>query len=148
MRSMIIKQLIEKYFDNKVRTIPYGAGYFFQALDEIEYILETPGLVHINKCDLCELFSKCDNLIITFDPSKVGPIIDPIFPTASPSPFKNKPSKVFFNITGGPEMSLYEVNDIAEEIYKSVDEDADILFSALIDENMDSPIKTTVILGN
>ena len=144
---MIIKTLIEKYFDNKVHTYPYGAGYFFQALDEIEYLLDNPGLINIDQCDLCKLFSECNNIVITNATSKIDPIINPIFPFANPSPLKTKPNKVFFNVTGGPDMTLYDVNDVAENVYESVDDDADVVFSAMIDDNMEGSVNTTVIMG-
>jgi cell division protein FtsZ len=145
---MIIKTLIEKYFDNKVHTYPYGAQYFFQALDEIEYLLETPGLINVDQCDLCKLFSECNNIVITNSIFKIDLINNPIFPFARPSPFKNKPNKVFFNITGGPDMTLNDVNDVAENVYKEIDPDADILFGAMVNDNMGNSLKTTVIMGN
>jgi len=40
---------------------------------------------------------------------------------------------VVFNVTGGPDLTLYEVNDAAEVIYNAVDPEANIIFGAVID---------------
>ncbi|MFA5840419.1 MAG: cell division protein FtsZ [Candidatus Margulisiibacteriota bacterium] len=52
---------------------------------------------------------------------------------------------VIFNVTGGPDLTLYEVNDAAEVIYNAVDPDANIIFGAVIDEKMQDEISVTVI---
>ncbi len=52
---------------------------------------------------------------------------------------------VLINITGGPDMSLHEVSDAASIIYEAADEDANILFGAVVDEAMGDAIKVTVI---
>lgn len=43
---------------------------------------------------------------------------------------------VLFNITGGPDLTLMEVNEAAEMISRSVDPDARIIFGAVIDDTM------------
>ncbi len=40
---------------------------------------------------------------------------------------------VIFNITGGPDMAMYEVNEAAEMISRAVDSEAQIIFGASID---------------
>jgi cell division protein FtsZ len=52
---------------------------------------------------------------------------------------------VLFNITGGKDLGMYEVDDAAKFITKSVDPEAKIIFGAVIDEEMDEEIKITVI---
>lgn len=42
-------------------------------------------------------------------------------------------SDVIFNVQGDQSMTLYEVNDAAEEIYKIIDEQANIMFGATVD---------------
>ena len=43
---------------------------------------------------------------------------------------------VIFNITGGPDLSMYEVNEAAEMIARAVDSEAQIIFGASIDPSM------------
>jgi len=52
---------------------------------------------------------------------------------------------VLFNITGGPDLGMFEVNTAAELIQKSADPDANIIFGAVIDENLKDEILITVI---
>ena len=52
---------------------------------------------------------------------------------------------VLINITGGPDLTLYEVNAASSIIRESADEDANIIFGAVIDENMRDEMRITVI---
>ncbi len=52
---------------------------------------------------------------------------------------------VLINITGGPDLTLYEVNIASTIIREAADEDANIIFGAVIDENMRDDMKITVI---
>lgn len=52
---------------------------------------------------------------------------------------------VLLNITGGTDLGIFEVNEAADLIRESVDEDANIIFGAGIDESLNDEIKITVI---
>src|SRR5713226_2044097 len=52
---------------------------------------------------------------------------------------------LLINVTGGPDMSLYEVNEAASLIQEEAHEDANIIFGAVIDETMQDEIRVTVI---
>ena len=52
---------------------------------------------------------------------------------------------VLINITGGPDLTLYEVNEASSIIREAADEDANIIFGAVIDETMHDEMKITVI---
>jgi cell division protein FtsZ len=52
---------------------------------------------------------------------------------------------VLFNIVGGPDLTMTEIDEAASIIAKSVDPDADIIFGAVIDEKMIDQIKITII---
>jgi cell division protein FtsZ len=52
---------------------------------------------------------------------------------------------VLINITGGPDLSLHEVNEAATLIQEEADEDANIIFGAVIDESMGDEVRITVI---
>ncbi len=52
---------------------------------------------------------------------------------------------VIFNVTGGANLTLSEVNDAADIIYGAVDPDANILFGSVIDETMKEDMMVTVI---
>ncbi len=52
---------------------------------------------------------------------------------------------VLFNITGGKDLGMFEVDEAAKVITDAVDPDANIIFGAVIDETMQGEIKITVI---
>lgn len=52
---------------------------------------------------------------------------------------------VLFNVTGGPDISMYEVDEAAKIISAAADSDANIIFGAAIDEGMMDQVKITVI---
>ncbi len=53
--------------------------------------------------------------------------------------------RVLLNITGGSTMTLYEVDVAAALIQKCVDQDANIIFGSVIDENMGDDIAVTIV---
>jgi cell division protein FtsZ len=52
---------------------------------------------------------------------------------------------VLINITGGPDLCLHEVNEAASMIQEEAHDDANIIFGAVIDENLTDEIRITVI---
>jgi cell division protein FtsZ len=52
---------------------------------------------------------------------------------------------VVLNITGGSDMTLHEVNAAADTIYEVVDPNANIIFGAVVDEQLQGEIRITVI---
>lgn len=52
---------------------------------------------------------------------------------------------IVFTITGGPDLSMTEVAEAAKVITSAADEDAKIIFGAVIDEKMKDQIKITVV---
>ena len=55
----------------------------------------------------------------------------------------SKARGIVFNIVGGADMTLQEINSAAEVVYEAVDSDANIIFGALIDETiLDGEVRT------
>jgi cell division protein FtsZ len=52
---------------------------------------------------------------------------------------------ILLNITGGKELGLFEVNEAAEIIQNAADPNANIIFGAVIDEEMGDEVRVTVI---
>jgi cell division protein FtsZ len=52
---------------------------------------------------------------------------------------------VLINITGGPDMTLFEVHEAASIIQEAADEEANIIFGTVIDARMKDEVKVTVI---
>ena len=52
---------------------------------------------------------------------------------------------VLINITGGPDLTIHEVNEAATLIQEEADDEANIIFGAVIDESLNDQIRITVI---
>jgi cell division protein FtsZ len=52
---------------------------------------------------------------------------------------------ILLNIAGGPNLTIFEVNEAANFIYEAADPDANIIFGAVIDEALEDQIRITVI---
>ena len=52
---------------------------------------------------------------------------------------------ILFNVTGGPNLSLFEVNQTAAIIKETASSDVNLIFGAVVDENMGDNIRITVI---
>ena len=52
---------------------------------------------------------------------------------------------VLINVTGGHSLTLHEVNEAASLVQEEADEDANIIFGAVIDETLDEELFITVI---
>jgi cell division protein FtsZ len=54
-------------------------------------------------------------------------------------------SGILFNITGGPNLSLFEINEAASIIRETAHPEANLIFGAVIDEDMGEALRITVI---
>ncbi len=52
---------------------------------------------------------------------------------------------ILFNITGGTDLGMYEIDEAAKTITEAADDDANIIFGSIIDEAMQGEVKITVI---
>jgi cell division protein FtsZ len=52
---------------------------------------------------------------------------------------------LLISITGGPDLTLYEVDEAASRIREEVDEDANIILGATFDNNLDGRIRVSVV---
>jgi cell division protein FtsZ len=52
---------------------------------------------------------------------------------------------ILINITGGPDLTLTEINEAATLIQEAAHEDANIIFGSVVDANMDDQVRITVI---
>ncbi len=52
---------------------------------------------------------------------------------------------ILLNITGGPEIGLFEVNEAAEVVTSAADQNANVIFGAVIDDAVGDDVRVTVI---
>jgi cell division protein FtsZ len=56
-----------------------------------------------------------------------------------------KAKRIVFNIVGGLDMGLQEINEASEVIYENADDNANIIFGALVDPSMGAEMSITVL---
>jgi cell division protein FtsZ len=115
----------------------------------ISDIITVPGLINVDFADVKAIMSMSGSAIMgigkgsgegrALEAARMA-VNSPLLETSVEGA-----SGVIFNVTGGPDMTLHEVNEAAEIIYQSVDKDANIIFGSVIDERIQGEIQITVI---
>jgi cell division protein FtsZ len=52
---------------------------------------------------------------------------------------------ILLNVTGGPEIGLFEVNEAAQVVTSAADQNANVIFGAVIDQSLGDEVRVTVI---
>ena len=120
-----------------------------QAVQSISDIITISGLVVVDFCDVMAVLSGAGSALmgIGIGSGKSRAREAAIAATSSPL-FEHSiagASSVVFNITGGSDTTLYEVEQAAEIIYEAVDPDSNIMFGSVIDERLTDEMRITVI---
>jgi len=115
----------------------------------ITEIIVRPGVVNVDFADVRSVMGNAGTALMGMgEGSGKNRAIDAAAEAIS-SPLLEFPVKnakgIVFNIMGGPDMSLPEINNAAEYIYENVDQNANIIFGALIDDNLGDKVRITVL---
>jgi cell division protein FtsZ len=119
-----------------------------QGVQGISDIITIPGLVNVDFADVRAVMADAGTALmgigIGSGKSRAGKRrLQPSPPLLEAS--IDGASGAVFNVTGGSDMTLHEVNAAAEIIYEGVDPNANIIFGAVIDERMQGEVSITVI---
>ena len=57
----------------------------------------------------------------------------------------NGATGIIMNVSGGPDMTLHEVNEAASVIHDAVSDNAEVIFGSVIDDRIQGEIQITVI---
>jgi cell division protein FtsZ len=121
-----------------------------QGVQGISDIITIPGLVNVDFADVRAVMADAGSALMGIGvgsgksrarEAAMQAISSPLLEASSIEGARG----VVFNITGGTDMTLHEVNAAAETIYEVVDPNANIIFGAVIDERLQGEIKITVI---
>ncbi len=116
----------------------------------ISDLITVPGLINLDFADVREIMSGMGMALMGTGIAEGEQRATEVAQRAISSPLLEETSidgarGVLINITGGPDLSLHEVNTAAHIIYEAADEDAHIIFGSVIDETMKGKMKLTVI---
>ena len=121
-----------------------------QAVQGISDLITVPGLINLDFADVKSIMAGMGMALMGAGHARGENRAIEATQQAISSPLLEEASiqgarGVLINITGGPDLTLYEVNAASSIIRESADEDANIIFGAVIDENMRDEMKITVI---
>jgi cell division protein FtsZ len=115
----------------------------------ISDIITVPGLINVDFADVKAIMSLAGSAIMgvgrgsgegrALEAARMA-VNSPMLETSIEGA-----SGVIFNVTGGLDMTLHEVNEAADVVYQAVDKDANIIFGSVIDERLSGEIQITVI---
>ncbi len=121
-----------------------------QAVQGISDLITVPGLINLDFADVQTIMGEMGMALMGAG-SAVGEgraveaaqraICSPLLEESS----IDGAHGVLINITGGPNLSLFEVNEAANIVFEAAHEDAHIIFGSVIDEDMGDEIRVTVI---
>lgn len=120
-----------------------------QGVQGISDLIAVPGLINLDFADVKTIMKETGAALMgigvgtgdnrTVDAAKKA-IASPLLETSI-----DGARGVLLNITGGVNLSLFEVNEAADIVAEAADPDANIIFGAVIDESLDDEVCITVI---
>src|SRR3989339_1242359 len=120
-----------------------------QGVKGIAELITTPGLINVDFADIRTIMQGSGTALMGVGIGSGDKRAIAAIKQAISSPLLDVSIEgakgVLFNVVGGPDMTMAEVDEAALIIAKSVDPDADIIFGAVIDEKMMDQIKVTII---
>jgi cell division protein FtsZ len=120
-----------------------------QGVQGISDIITIPGLVNVDFADVRAVMADAGTALMGIGvgsgksrarEAAISAISSPLLEASI-----DGASGAVFNVTGGSDLTLHEVNAAAEIIYEGVDPNANIIFGAVIDERMQGEVRITVI---
>lgn len=120
-----------------------------QGVQGISDIITIPGLVNVDFADVRAVMADAGSALMGIGVASGKSRAREAANTAISSPLLESSIEgargVVFNVTGGSDLTLHEVNTAAETIYEVVDPNANIIFGAVIDDRLQGEVKITVI---
>jgi cell division protein FtsZ len=120
-----------------------------QGVQGISDIITIPGLVNVDFADVRAVMADAGSALMGIGIGSGKSRAREAATAAISSPLLESSidgaQGVVFNITGGSDLTLHEVNSAAEIIYEAVDPNANIIFGAVIDDRLQGEIRITVI---
>ncbi len=120
-----------------------------QGVQGISDIITIPGLVNVDFADVRAVMADAGSALMGIGIGSGKSRAREAATAAISSPLLESSidgaKGVVFNITGGHDLTLHEVNSAAEIIYEAVDPNANIIFGAVLDDRLQGEVRITVI---
>jgi cell division protein FtsZ len=120
-----------------------------QGVQGISELVTVPGLINVDFADVKAIMSGAGSALMGIGMASGDNRATEAAKAAVDSPLLelgiDGARGILFTVTGGPDLSMYEVNEAARIITASADPNAKIIFGAVIDESLKDQLKVTVI---
>jgi cell division protein FtsZ len=120
------------------------------AVQGISDLMTVPGLINVDFADVRTIMSGMGRALMGTGVGTGKRRATEAAETAISSPLLEDVSiegatGILINITGGPDLTLHEVNEASSLIQHAAHEDANIIFGSVIDPNLSEEVRITVI---
>jgi cell division protein FtsZ len=120
-----------------------------QGVVGISEIIVRPGLINVDFADVRSVMKDAGSALMGIGTGVGKTSAEDAAIAAISSPLLDEPVKdatgVVFNILGPRSLSLQDVNRAARVIYDNVHEDANVIFGALVDDDVEDEVSITVL---
>ncbi len=120
-----------------------------QGVQGISDLIAVPGLINLDFADVKTIMAETGSALMgvgvgngenrTVDSARAA-ITSPLLETSIEGA-----RGILINITGDPSLGLFEINEAADVVKETSHPDANIIFGAVIDENLQDEVRVTVI---
>jgi cell division protein FtsZ len=120
-----------------------------QGVQGITDLITVPGLVNLDFADVRTIMRDAGSALMGIGAASGENRAAEAARTAVSSPLLESSIEgatgILLNISGGPDIGLFEVNEAAEVVTSAADQNANVIFGAVIDEGLKDEIRVTVI---
>src|ERR671918_128768 len=120
-----------------------------QGVQGITDLITTPGLINLDFADVRTIMNDAGSALMGIGEADGESRAAEAARAAVSSPLLEASVEgatgILLNITGGSDLGLFEVNEAAEVVTGAADTNANIIFGAVIDENLAGRVRVTVI---
>ncbi|HEX5308386.1 MAG TPA: cell division protein FtsZ [Solirubrobacteraceae bacterium] len=120
-----------------------------QGVQGISDLVTLPGLINLDFADVRTIMSEAGNALLGIGmgvgenrapEAAMQAVASPLLETSM-----DGARSILLSITGGPDLSLWEVNEAAKAVSEAAHPDANIIFGAMVDEKLDDQVWVTVV---
>jgi cell division protein FtsZ len=120
-----------------------------QGVQGITDLITVPGLVNLDFADVRTIMREAGSALMGIGTASGENRAAEAARAAVSSPLLETTIEgatgILLNITGGPQIGLFEVNEAAEVVTSAADQNANVIFGAVIDDAMGDNVRVTVI---
>ena len=120
-----------------------------QGVQGITDLITVPGIVNLDFADVRAIMTEAGSALMGIGTATGENRAAEAAHTAVSSPLLESSIEgatgILLNISGPPDMGLFEVNEAAEVVTGAADQNANVIFGAVIDESLKDEVRVTVI---